>query len=525
MGICPTASTRFSKLSLRALTALGAVALLLFAAPQARAASCTETLKDSLGFDWDVTSGALGDGWSGESAGGFVAAGGNSTYPDAYDAWGALEVDRPGLLTPGPEYYLPADLMACDREAGGREIVLPPKTIEGLQVRRKIYVPASGPGFARFLDFVTNNTGGVTAVTLSYEGDLGSDDATRVRETSDGNSAVLAPPDRWATSDAGPSVCNPSPPAQSDPALAHVWDGPNAPAPAPTTGVLGGDSGTTPWTNCEARVRVEYSFTMGAGETHVFMHFEAQRSTAAGALTVAQDLGDAKASGGDGFAFMDESTELAKLKNWNPNDLDGDSVAAGDNCRFTYNPAQANLDGDGFGDACDDDIDGDGLSNATEALLGTNPNAPDSDGDGRNDGADGCPRTAGFGPNGCPASAAAPPSSVVRDTTSPRLTVRAPRSIKRKRFLKGISALATINEPASLEFKLLGSTSRAQRRTFSLVLSRQLLPTTGSGTRAARLRPSRRRIGKARRLTVRLQVTATDRSGNKTVQSLAIRVR
>jgi hypothetical protein len=52
-------------------------------------------------------------------------------------------------------------------------------------------------------------------------------------------------------------------------------------------------------------------------------------------------------------------------------DLDG-YVDIEDNCPLVYNPNQADLDGDGIGDACDDDIDGDGWTNAAEEFIGTN---------------------------------------------------------------------------------------------------------------------------------------------------------
>ncbi len=58
-------------------------------------------------------------------------------------------------------------------------------------------------------------------------------------------------------------------------------------------------------------------------------------------------------------------------------DRDGDSVADGtDNCVKHPNADQADLDGDGKGDACDSDLDGDGHSNAKERAHGTDPADP-----------------------------------------------------------------------------------------------------------------------------------------------------
>ena len=74
-----------------------------------------------------------------------------------------------------------------------------------------------------------------------------------------------------------------------------------------------------------------------------------------------------------------------------PLDQDGDGIAdAEDNCPAVPNANQANLDGDGMGDACDSDIDGDGVDDtADNCPLVANANQADLDGDGIGDACDG----------------------------------------------------------------------------------------------------------------------------------------
>ena len=67
-------------------------------------------------------------------------------------------------------------------------------------------------------------------------------------------------------------------------------------------------------------------------------------------------------------------------------DLDG-VPDAWDNCLDLTNPVQADFNGNGVGDACEDS-DQDGLWDAEELDLGLDPNVQDSDGDGLTDGAE-----------------------------------------------------------------------------------------------------------------------------------------
>ena len=68
-------------------------------------------------------------------------------------------------------------------------------------------------------------------------------------------------------------------------------------------------------------------------------------------------------------------------------DDDNDGVPdTTDNCPFTANPSQSDIDHDGIGSSCDSDNDNDGVPNATDNCpLTPNPDQRDTNGDGVGD--------------------------------------------------------------------------------------------------------------------------------------------
>jgi hypothetical protein len=216
------------------IAAAAAAGLMMFPAA-ASASVCgddgsTIKLFDSQGYFFDFSQsqtptpdhndpfGTLYDSGSNDSAG---SPPGPVDNDDSYDDFGGLFVGG----TDDGHMYFSADNNSCSDPAAG-EHDYPVVPLAGLNVQRKIYVSPTGPlPGARILNLLSNPTkvpitttvqvGDLT--TTSNRDDLGSDGATEVRASSNGDTSA-SPADFWA-------VTNDDPDTTDDNTLAHVIDG------------------------------------------------------------------------------------------------------------------------------------------------------------------------------------------------------------------------------------------------------------------------------------------------------------
>jgi hypothetical protein len=358
-------------------------------------------LDDTTPARWDITSdGSVDDGAL------LDAPGGAPTRTDAFDSFTVFAIDDG---TNGREDYANVG-STCTYELGGRQLAFPAETTTGgLELSRKVYVPSTGPGFARFYNQVHNPTGTAKTITVytndGAQGDLGSDSGTVIPQSSIGldNPFVgdnLATPVSWFTSTDGDG--------DGDPQLAHNLD-------RATTATGSGVRDRVDLISQQPGEEDELNFvyqnvTVPAGGTVAYVSFESMRATNAAALAAAKFV---DSQPGVVLAGL-SAAEVAAVQNWT-SDLDGDGrLDTADNCPAVANADQADLDKDGLGDKCDSDADGDGLANDVEAAIGTNPLGADTDADGVRDNADQCPKVAGAQANGCPPSARRASKTVVK---------------------------------------------------------------------------------------------------------------
>jgi hypothetical protein len=287
------------------------IATLALALPApAVAAPCGGTFQyDTEGYEWDFWAPA-------PLFGTFDDGGGRVTRSavDSYDRWGGLFVGGDAVMNAYGSPTASAD--ACSVEDGGRERVFPRLTVQGLQVQRKVHVSETGLPGARILNLVHNP--GTEARTTSiqvgddrtdgelYVGDLGSDEGTSVRSSSDGDSELTGA-DRWAvTNDGG-----------RDLSLAHVFDGPGAVDRVDVATMTAADDAM----RADQLMYRWDDVTIAPGGTAAYLSFEVQQGVP-GEIIAAEDeaarlsaLAYAAAPLARIYAGMSDD-EIAAVRNW-----------------------------------------------------------------------------------------------------------------------------------------------------------------------------------------------------------------
>jgi hypothetical protein len=217
--------------------------------------------------------------------GGFMAGQLVQGPSNAFDGLNRLQV--------GGSDYAPA-LTAPVRDDGGRTVVTGTQTVAGLQVHREITVPGTGnEDFARTVDVFTNPTGSPIAASVRIVGNLGSDSATTVFQTSDGDTDI-EPSDQWIGTDDAAGA--------GSPAIIHYVHGPYG--LQPETVVRTGDN--IEWT---------YNLTVPAGQTVRLAQFTILAQDRTAGIAAAQSLVRGNGFRGEAAAFLtqEEQDSLANF--------------------------------------------------------------------------------------------------------------------------------------------------------------------------------------------------------------------
>jgi hypothetical protein len=192
--------------------ALGALALGAAAPREAHAISC----------DGDIRGGGP-SGWSVNATLG--------TFDDAVLFTNGFDAIRDNAFDMGPAAgisttYVNPDPLGCRRVSHGRGVNFPAETLDGVEVKPKLYFQTRRP-VARTLVLLTNPGTSPVTIEFSFDGEPGSDSATRVGTTSNGN-ATVETADAWATTceDQQNDGCAGTAGADvdRDPELVHNWE-------------------------------------------------------------------------------------------------------------------------------------------------------------------------------------------------------------------------------------------------------------------------------------------------------------
>lgn len=206
------------------------------------------TLTSANGLPFDVAAGGFG-------AGELIRGSKNAFNGDGRLLVGAV------AFQPGSPSFTTAD--------NGQSLITANGTVAGLTVGREVTVPNTGSqDFARTIDSFTNSTRSTITTTVTIVGNLGSDAATAVFATSDGDTTVETT-DQWiGTDDADGS---------GTPAIIHYIHGPAGLQPTSVSVI--GDNIT--WT---------YNITVAPGQTLDLASYTILGTTRAAAIAAAKAL-------------------------------------------------------------------------------------------------------------------------------------------------------------------------------------------------------------------------------------------
>jgi hypothetical protein len=201
---------------------------------------------------------------------------------NAFDGYGRLSIN--GVL------FQP-NTLSFNRTDNGQNLVTGEGTFSGLTVSRKITVPNSGnEDFARTIDTFFNPTGDAITATVKIVGNLGSDAATTVFATSDGDN-IVEPSDRWIGTD-----------GNGTPALIHYIHGHGGLQPLAAEVI--GDN-----------IQWIYEITVPAGQSVQLAYLTIAGATRSEAVAAAETLVGTSDFGGQAGEFL-SSAEKAALGNF-----------------------------------------------------------------------------------------------------------------------------------------------------------------------------------------------------------------
>ncbi|MFO0881559.1 MAG: hypothetical protein U0840_30025, partial [Gemmataceae bacterium] len=178
---------------------------------------------------------------------------------------------------------------------GGRTLVTATWTVSGLEIHRELTVPGIGnENFLRTLDVFSNPTGQDVTVTVHVVGNLGSDAATTVFTTSDGDT-LIEPTDEWIATDDADGI--------GTPAIVHFLHG--AAGLLPTDLRVVGDN-----------IEWSYQLHIGAGETVRLANFTVVAPSRTEVVASVEALSDEQGFTGQAAAFLsqEESDSLVAFR-------------------------------------------------------------------------------------------------------------------------------------------------------------------------------------------------------------------